>query len=75
MKQIIIASALALFSIGSAGAQSLPPNRMLVASTAPVDVAAVAVCETQLQRLAGLNKTLAANYNAEHVRDVCVTEQ
>ena len=75
MKQIILAGALALFSIGSAGAQSLPPDRMPVVSTASVDVTAVAVCENQLQRLAGLNKTLAANYNAEHARDVCVTEQ
>ena len=69
MKQIILASAVALFSIGSAGAQSLPSRPL------PANVAAVATCEAQSQRLAELNKTRAANYNAEHVRDVCVGEQ
>ena len=69
MKQIILASAVALFSIGSAGAQSLPSRPL------PANVGAVATCEAQLQRLAELNKTLAANYNAEHVRDVCVAKQ
>ena len=69
MKQIILASAVALFSIGSAGAQSLPSRSL------PANVAAVATCEAQLQRMAELNKTLAANYNAEHVRDVCVAKQ
>ena len=69
MKPLILASAVALFSIGSAGAQSVPSRPLLA------NVAAVATCEAQLQRLAELNKTLAANYNAEHVRDVCVAKQ
>ena len=75
MKQIIVASALALFSIGSAGAQSLPMDRTPAASMALPNVAAVETCEAQLQQLAQHSKTLATNYNAEHVRDVCFAEQ
>ena len=40
-----------------------------------VDVAAAEACEAQLWRLAESNKTLAANYNADHVRDLCTGEQ
>jgi anti-sigma factor RsiW len=35
--------------------------------------AAVQACEAQMRRMAGLNKTLAANYNAERVHDECMT--
>ena len=75
MKNIILAGALVLFSIGSVGAQSLPTDRLPAASTAAAKVAAVGACEAQLWRLAELNKTLAANYNAEHVRDLCIGDR
>jgi len=32
----------------------------------------VATCESQMKRLAGLNKTLAANYNAQRVHEDCL---
>jgi hypothetical protein len=35
--------------------------------------AAVQACVAQMQRMAGLNKTLSANYNAERAYDECVT--
>jgi len=75
MKKIILAGALVLFSIGSAGAQSLPTDRLPAASTVTTQVPAVEACEAQLWRLAELNKTLAANYNAEHVRDLCIGDR
>ena len=64
VKRIIVASALAVFSIGLAG-----PAR----AATPGLFAAVQACEAQMHRLVGLNKTLAANYNAERVHDECVT--
>ena len=42
------------------------------ASAATTMVTAVATCESQMRRLAGLNKGLAANYNAQYVYDDCV---
>jgi hypothetical protein len=75
MKNTILAGALVLFTIGSAAAQSLATERLPAASTGAANVAAVETCEAQLRRLAELNKTLAANYNAEHVHDVCLEEQ
>jgi hypothetical protein len=63
VKRIIVASALALFSIGLAGAGG---------AATPGLFAAVQACEAQMHRMAGLNKTLAANYNAERVHDECV---
>jgi hypothetical protein len=74
MNNIILAGALVLFSIGSAEARSLPKDGLPAASTAAAKGAAVEACKAQLRRLAGLNKTLAANYNAEHVRNLCVAE-
>ena len=80
LKQIIVASALALFSSGPAGAggaatplPTLPARQSPGVSTAPGFFAAVQACEAQKRRMAALNKTLAANYNAERVHDECVT--
>jgi hypothetical protein len=75
MKRIILAAAVVLYSIGSAGAQLLPADRLPAAPTAAAKVASAETCEAQLWRLAELNKTLGANYNAEHVRDLCAGEQ
>ena len=72
LKRIIVASALALFSIGPAGAQSFATRQSPGVSTTPGLFAAVQACEAQMRRMAGLNKTLAANYNAERVHDECV---
>ena len=76
VKRIIVASALALFSIGLAGngrADTLPARQSPGVSTTPGLFDAVQVCEAQMRRMVGLNKTLAANYNAERVHDECVT--
>jgi hypothetical protein len=80
VKRIIVASALALFSIGLAGVggaatprSPLPARQSPGVSTTPGLFAAVQACEAQMRRMAGLNKTLAANYNAERVHDECVT--
>ena len=72
LKRIIVASALALFSIGPAGAQSFATRQSPGVSTTPGLFAAVQACEAQMRRMAGLNKTLAANCNAERVHDECV---
>ena len=64
VKRIIVASALALFSIALAGAGGAATPRLF---------ARVQACEAQMHRMAGLNKTLAANDNAERVHDECVT--
>ena len=64
VKRIIVASALALFSIALAGAGG---------AATPSLSARVQACEAQMHRMAGLNKTLAANYNAQRVHDECVT--
>jgi hypothetical protein len=76
LKRIALASALALFSIGSGGCDSVPssPGTAINAlSTMPGVFAVVHACEAQIRRMAGLNKTLAANYNAERVHDECVS--
>jgi hypothetical protein len=80
LKQIIVVSALALFSIGPAGAGGaatprppLPAWQSQSVSTTPGFFDAVQACEAQMRRMADLNKTLAANYNAERVHDECVT--
>ena len=72
LKRIIVASALALFSIGPAGAQSFATRQSPGVSTTPGLFARVQACEAQMHRMAGSNKTLAANYNAERVHDECV---
>jgi hypothetical protein len=69
-KRIIMASALALFSIRPA-AESLTTSHQQAVSAAPANSAAVKACEGQMRRMAGLNKTLAANYNAERIYDDC----
>ena len=71
-KRIIVGSALALFSIAPAGAQSFATRQSPAVST-PGFFAAVMACEAQMHRMAGSIKTLAANYNAERVHDECVT--
>jgi hypothetical protein len=80
LKWIIVASALALFSSGPAGAggaamppPSLPARQSPGVSTTPGLLDAVQACEAQMRRMAGLNKTLTANYNAKRVHDECVT--
>jgi hypothetical protein len=75
MKKLMLVSAVVLASIGSAAAQSLSPDRLPTASAVAANRAALETCEAQLQRLAGLNKTLAANYDVEHAREVCLAEQ
>jgi hypothetical protein len=70
-KRFTVASALALFSVAPAGAGSLTTSRQQTFSTTTANSAAVKACEAQMRRMAGLNKTLAANYNAEHVHDDC----
>ena len=79
LKRILVASALVLFSIGPAGTggaatlyPSVPARQSPGVSTTPGFFAAVQACEAQMRRMAGLNKTLAANYNAERVHDECV---
>jgi hypothetical protein len=80
LKRIVVASALVLFSIGPAGAAGtatphppLPARQSPGVLTTPEFFAAVQACEAQMRRMAGLNKTLATNYNAERVHDECVT--
>ena len=73
LKRIIVASALAVFSLGAAGcAQSFVTRQLAVVSTTPGVFTAVQACEAQKRRLAGSVKTLAANYNAKRVHDECV---
>jgi hypothetical protein len=69
LTRFIVASALALFSVGPAAAGTT--SRQQTFSTTTANSAAVKACEAQMQRMAGLNKTLAANYNAEHAYDDC----
>jgi hypothetical protein len=73
LKQIIVAGALAVFSIGPAGAQSFDTRQSPGISTTPGPVAAVQACVVQMHRMAGLDKGLAANYNAERVHNECMT--
>jgi hypothetical protein len=70
-KWFIVASAFALFSVGPAAAGSSITSRQQTFSTTAAKSAAVKACEAQMRRMAGLNKPLAANYNAEHVYDDC----
>ena len=72
LKQIIVASALAVFSIGLAGCQSSAMRQLAGVSTMPGSLAAVQACEAQKRRTAGLVKVLAANYNAQRVHNECV---
>jgi hypothetical protein len=71
LKQAMAAGVLALLAAGPAAAQSaMTANQPISAS--PGTTTVVEACEAQMRRLAGLNKTLGANYNAEHVHDDCV---
>jgi hypothetical protein len=70
-KAIILTGGLALLSMGPAVAQGYPTDQPPVASTTQTKLAALGACEAQWRRFAGLNKTIAANYNAAHVEDVC----
>jgi hypothetical protein len=72
LKKIMLASTLAMLSIGPAGAQSLATRQSSPGSTPPELVAAVQACEAQKHRMAGLNKTLAANFDVGRVHDECV---
>jgi hypothetical protein len=84
LKRIIVAGALALISSGAAGAGGaatprppLPawqlPGVSTTVSTTPGFFTAVQACEAEMRRMAGLNTTLAANYNCERVYDECVS--
>jgi hypothetical protein len=75
MKNIALAGAFALLSIAPAGAQPSATDQLPAVSTAANNVAAVETCQTQLRRLDELSKVLAVNYNAEHVREVCLDRQ
>jgi hypothetical protein len=57
LKRIIAASALALLSIGPAGAQSFATTQSPGVSTTPGSFAVVEACEAQMRRMAGLNNT------------------
>jgi hypothetical protein len=71
-KHTIAVSALALISIVPAAAQStLVASQPPAVWTTPATMTTIGVCESQMRRLAGLNKTLAANYNAVRVNDSC----
>ena len=72
LKRIIIASALAVFSIGLAGCQSSAMRQSPGVSTTLGSFAVVQACDTQKRRTAGLVKTFAANYDAERVHNECV---
>jgi hypothetical protein len=72
IKQSVSAAILALALVGPAHAQSTAAVQPQATSAAPAMVTAVATCENQMRRLAGLNKGLAANYNAQHVHEDCV---
>jgi hypothetical protein len=70
-KPILVASASAMLSIVPAAAQSWGPDQQPSSSVAPAKLAAVASCEADMRRLAGLSKTIGANYNAAHIDQVC----
>jgi hypothetical protein len=38
------------------------------------NLAAVETCEAEMRHLAGLNKTIGANYNASHIHEACLGE-
>jgi hypothetical protein len=80
LKRIIVAGALAPISSGPAGAGGaatprppLPAWQLPGVSTTPGFFTAVQACQAEMRRMAGLNKTLAANYNGERVYDECVS--
>jgi hypothetical protein len=73
LKQIVVASALAVFSIGATGcAQSVAKRQLAGVSTAPGVFSSVQACEAQKRRQATLVKQLAASYDAERVHNECV---
>ena len=74
MKKLVLIHALLLTSIGAAAAQSQTPNRLPTASAVAANTPAMENCEAQLRRLAESNKTLAANFDAGRVQDVCIAE-
>ena len=69
-----IASVIVAFAVaGAAQAQSAAVSvQPQAVSNDPGTLTVVAACETQMRRLAGLNKALGANYNAQHVHEDCV---
>jgi hypothetical protein len=72
LERIVAAGLLILLSIGSAGAQTAAPTQSSPDANAPALLAAVQACEAQMQRMAGLNKTFAASYDAGRIRDQCL---
>ena len=59
----------------AAAAQAQPPGGAIQPQAVSNDqaiITMVATCESQMKRLAGLNKTLAANYNAQRVHEDCL---
>jgi hypothetical protein len=75
MKKIILASALALLSIGPAAAQAPAMYQSPAVSAEAANLPTVEACQAQMRRLAGLNKTFGANYNPEHVNELCLDEE
>lgn len=75
MKKIILASALGLLSMGPAPGQSAFADQVQAAPLASANMGVVKACEAQKRRQAGLNKVLAANYNAKRVQRECLAEQ
>jgi hypothetical protein len=72
-KQVFIAGGVLLCAVAGASAQPVSTSAATATvSTAPTALTAIQTCESQMRRLAGLNKVLAANYNAAHVHEVCV---
>jgi hypothetical protein len=70
IRHSVSAAILALALSGPAYAQTTAA--VVQPQVAPAAMTAVATCESQMRRLAGLNKGLAANYNAQHVHEDCV---
>jgi hypothetical protein len=71
LKHTIAAGVLTLSLAAPALAQSTATTVQPTA-TNPTMLSAVQACEAQTHRMAGLNKGLAANYNAARVHDDCV---
>jgi hypothetical protein len=72
LKKVLIAAALTICAAGTVSAQLSPTNTAGAVTVTPTNLTAIAACESQMHRLAGLNKGLAANYNAQRTHDACV---
>lgn len=73
LTQVLVGAVFTFCAAGIASAQSTTTNTaQQPVAAAPTIVVAVAACENQMHRLAGLNKALAANYNSTRVHEDCV---